>query len=517
VSGAATTDGRGAPIDAELREATVQGVRWTSLVRLGTEILALASMVVLTHLVPPAEFGAVAVVMIVNEVANGLAGTGYGAPLVQRPEITRLHVEAVAAVSVATSLVLSALTVAVALALPPSLFGARVPEILPLVAPMFLVSGLTIVPRALLERELDFGRLSANDMTTMVVSTAVSVGLAIAGLDAEALLLGLLAGGFTSLVMYQRAAPMPRPRWHRREIGEMVSFGLPTALSGLAYTGTRNVDYAIVSAAFGPARTGYYYRAYLLGVDYQNKFSRILVQILFPLFSRAESVESMRLLRARVIRANAAVVFPALGVFILTAPVLVPFLLGSEWEPAVVPAQVLAAGGLAACLNVGAEGMAVAAGDPKRVMRFTFVQLAVYIAMIAVATRWGLVAVCVAVGIFRWGVLTASYRVLLHRLGVPVRQLVVDAGPAGAGLVALLALGVAVLEAAGALGAAAAPAAALAGAAGLAAYAAVLRFAFPALWRDLARIAARVALPARPAGARLLARRRKPEQAPAVP
>ena len=180
-------------------------------------------------------------------------------------------------------------------------------------------------------------------MTTMVVSTAVSVVLAIAGLDAEALLLGLLAGGLTSLVMYQRAAPMPRPRWHRREVREMVSFGLPTALSGLAYTGTRNVDYAIVSAAFGPARTGYYYRAYLLGVDYQNKFSRILVQILFPLFSRAESIESMRLLRARVIRANAAVVFPALGVFILTAPVLVPFLLGSEWEPAVVPAQVLAA------------------------------------------------------------------------------------------------------------------------------------------------------------------------------
>jgi hypothetical protein len=83
--------------------------------------------------------------------------------------------------------------------------------------------------------------------------------------------------------------------------------------------------------------------------------------------------------------------------------------------------------------------------------------------------------------------------------------------------VALLGLGVAVLEAAGALGAAAAPAAALAGAAGLAAYAAVLRLAFPALWRDLVRIAARVALPARPAGARLLTRRRKPEQAPAVP
>jgi lipopolysaccharide exporter len=306
-------------------------VRWTSLVRLGTEILALASMVVLTHLVPPAEFGAVAVVMIVNEVANGLAGTGYGAPLVQRPQITRAHVQAVGAVSVVTSTVLALATIGVALALPDDVFGARTVALLPLVAPMFLVSGLTIVPRALLERRLEFGRLGANDMVTTLVATAVSVGLAIAGLDGEALILGLLAGGLTSLVMYHRDAPMPMPRWHRREVREMVAFGLPTAMSGLAYVGTRNVDYAIVSAAFGPARTGFYYRAYLLGVEYQNKFSRILVQILFPLFSRAESVESMRVLRARVVRANAAVVFPALGVFILTAPVLVPFVLGARW------------------------------------------------------------------------------------------------------------------------------------------------------------------------------------------
>jgi lipopolysaccharide exporter len=151
----ATTDGPGEPLAESLREATVRGVRWTSLVRLGTEILALASMVVLTHLVPPAEFGAVAVVMIVNEVANGLAGTGYGAPLVQRPQITRAHVQAVGAVSVVTSTVLALATVGVALVLPDDVFGARTVALLPLVAPMFLVSGLTIVPRALLERHLE--------------------------------------------------------------------------------------------------------------------------------------------------------------------------------------------------------------------------------------------------------------------------------------------------------------------------------------------------------------------------
>jgi lipopolysaccharide exporter len=495
-------------------------VRWTSLVRIATEVLGLGSMVVLTHLVSPAEFGAVAVVMVVNELANGLAGDGYGAPLVQRAEITRPHVEAVALMSAATGLVLALLTVLVALVLPDGVFGARVPELLPLVAPMFLISSLTIVPRALLERRLDFATLSRNDITTTVVTTVVSVALAVYGWNADALLIGLLAGGVTSLAMYQRAAPSPLPRWHRAEMREMLGFGVPNAISSLSLVGTRNVDYMIVGAAFGPTITGYYYRAYLLGVEYQNKFSRILVQILFPLYSRAGSVAGMRALRARVIRANAAVVFPVLGVFILTAPIVIPFVLGAEWEPTVLPAQILAAGGLAASLNVGTEGMAVAAGAPRRVMRFTFSQFLAYAAIVGICAQWSLVAVCVGVACFRWGVLIASYRVLLARLGVPLTQLVSDAGPAAAGLAAQFVVGLPVLAAADAAGAPPAIAAGSAGIAALAAYVAALRLLFPVLWHDLTRTALRIVLPNRraPAAAPAFARvERKPESAPAVP
>jgi lipopolysaccharide exporter len=501
-----------------------------------TELLGLVSMVVLTRLVPPAEFGAVAVVMIVNELANGLAGNGYGAPLVQRASITRAHVQAVALLATVTSVVLVLATLGVAAVLPDGLFGARTVELLPLMAPMFLVSGLTIVSRALLERKLDFGRLSRNDMTTIVVSTTTSLTLALIGLDGEAIILGLLAGGVTSLIMYQRAAPMPLPRWRPAELREVLAFGLPNAASGMAYVGTRNIDYAIVSAAFGPTRTGFYYRAYLLGVEYQNKFSKILVQILFPLFSRAESVEGMRLLRAKVIRANAVVVFGALGTFIVIAPVLIPFVLGSTWEPAVLPAQILAIGGLAASVNVGAEGMTVAAGEPGRVMRFTFAQLAIYIVLLLFSTNWGLIGLCVAVACFRWGVLAASYSVLLGRLGVPLRQLVRDAGPATVALAALLSVGLAVTEVMRTLDAAAAPSAALAGLAGLAAYVWALWWVFPEVWGDVTRIGMRVLRPGRdappapaPAQAdtdeasgheppRRTARgERKPEQAPAVP
>ena len=113
--------------------------------------------------------------------------------------------------------------------------------------------------------------------------------------------------------------------------------------------------------------------------------------------------------------------------------------------------------------------------------------------------------------------LASSYRLLLGHLGVPTRQLVVDAGPAMSGLAALLGLGFAVLE--GPVRSASPtrrrPCWPVSRASSR--YAVVLRLCFPKLWHDLVRIAARVVLPARPVAVRLPRRNRKPEQAPAVP
>ena len=179
--------------------------------------------------------------------------------------------------------------------------------------------------------------------------------------------------------------------------------------------------------------------------------------------------------------------------------------------------------------------MTIAAGDPWRVMRFTLVQLTAYFTILVVSTAWGLIALCIAVAAFRWVVLAASYPLLLGRLGVPLRQLARDAGPATVSLTALLSVGFAVLEAAESAGIAAAPAAVLAGIAGLAAYAWALWWVFPSLWSDLTRIATRVLRPAAarpgpsapPAEAqaetsghepsrRSAPGERKPEEAPAV-
>jgi O-antigen/teichoic acid export membrane protein len=172
--------------------------------------------------------------------------------------------------------------------------------------------------------------------------------------------------------------------------------------------------------------------------------------------------------------------------------VLVPALFGSQWEPAVLPAQILALGGMGFAVTAGAEQMAIAAGYPGTLMRFTVAQLAAYAAIVLAGTLWGLTAVCVGVAAFRWGVALLSYRVLLRPFDIPVRQIVIDAGPALVGLVPLLVAGFA---ARAELTAASVPAlvtTAATAAVCLPVYALTLRFVFPAVARDLIAIARRL-------------------------
>ena len=63
---------------SELTEATATGLRWTTTIRVLTELLLLASMIVLARLIPPSAFGMFAVAVIVQELAVNVPSEGVG-------------------------------------------------------------------------------------------------------------------------------------------------------------------------------------------------------------------------------------------------------------------------------------------------------------------------------------------------------------------------------------------------------------------------------------------------------
>jgi lipopolysaccharide exporter len=473
--------------NSELTEAAASGLRWITHVRIITEVTLLGSMILLARLIPPAEFGIFAVVVIVQELALTMPMEGIGGALVQRRSIAREHLQGGLVLSIAVGLCLVAATLLMAVVVVAPLFGDRTASLVMLATPWYMLGALYALPVAVLRRRLDFRRLSIIDLGLYVSRALVTILLAIIGLDAEALILGSMAGMAVAVVMALVFVRLPLPRWRPQAMRELIPYGGPAAFACVAWTGFRNGDYAIVGAQLGTAQAGFYWRGYQLAVEYQRKISTVMTQMAFPVLARTENAASMLALRRRMVQLLTVMLFPLLVLLVLLAPVVVPWLFGAPWEPAVVPTQILALGG-AAVLVIDAVGSALmAAGRSRALLGFGVAHFVVYAGAVVIVARHGLAAVAIAAAVVHTVFLLVAYQVLLHdEEEHPFAVLWGDIAPASVSCIALIAVAGPADWVFHGLGTPALPRLLAVGAAGGAAYLAALRIWFPASWSDLA-------------------------------
>jgi lipopolysaccharide exporter len=486
------------PTYESLRDAAVSGVRWMVIARVLGEGGQLIASIALARLITPAEFGHAVIALILVPLSSIITFEGFASALVQRKEIEAAHLQTAMLASLAAGALLSALTFLLAPLVAVPLFGERTSELTQLASPLFLLAGICAVSRAMLWRELRFRSMSLIESGSIMAGAVAAVTLAATGMEGEAIVLGALVTGVAASVMLLLAVPPPRPRWRRRELRQIVGFGAPASGAGLLHVAITNVDYTILAARLSSAQVGFYWRGFQLGVVHQDKISGIMLRLAFPIYSRTGSLAEMGALHERATRVHGAVVVPLLAILIVTAPVLIPWLFGARWEPAVVPTQILAVAGMIAAILTGFAQVLLAAGRPRALMRFNVILLAVYAVAVMATASQGIVTVAIAVvGVYILQ-LIAVYAVLFRRVvGIRVGGMISDLAPAVVGGLALLAAGFPLahlLEGAGAPpGAVIAAVAAV----GLSIHCVVLRLLFPAVWHDLFSLVRRV-LPTRP-------------------
>ena len=192
----------------ELHAKTMHGLRWTVIGRPATQVLLLGSMIVLARLVAPVEFGRFAVAAIVGSLA-GIPIAGVGAALVQRRTLTREHLQAGFALALLTGLALAALSLVAATTIVAPLVDEKTAELVRIATPLCLIVAAGTVPSALLQRRLAIRRLAVVSFLGALIRVAASIGMALAGLGALALVLGVMAGELMEAATMWIWAPAP--------------------------------------------------------------------------------------------------------------------------------------------------------------------------------------------------------------------------------------------------------------------------------------------------------------------
>ena len=382
------------PIEPGLRRQAAGGVVWQGLSYFLGKALVLVSTAILARILSVDEFGLVGMALVFITFAEVLTDLGVAQAVVYFPHDTKRNDSAFA-----LSLVSSAALVVIAVLAAPAVaayFDEPVTNLFRVLSLSLFFAAIGQVPDALIKKELRFKKRLITDLCRAVGQGAVSIGLALAGAGAWAIVFGYLAGNLLRsiaawlLVDYRPSKDFFRIRGETA--GPLVRYGLTTAGNGLLLSLVFNLDYLIVGKALGTRALAFYTLAFRLPQMAIINIFHVLSSVAFPMFSKARE-DHGKLVRGYLTSVRLQTVYGVgAGVALaMVAPMLVEVVFGTpKWTPAVVPLQALALYASFRSLGIGAVDLYKGIGRPGLALASSFVRLVVLVPALVVATSWGI-------------------------------------------------------------------------------------------------------------------------------
>lgn len=334
-----------ATADKGIAQRTLGGMVWTLSGTMAQTVVRIGVLAALSRLLSPEDFGIAAIATIVVNFAGILGELGIGPAVIQRAELRPEHVRSGVTVSV---LLGGVMTGACWLAAPWIARGFGAPEatdVIRAVGFMFLIRGIAAIARSLAQREFQFRALAIIQVVSYAVGYgAVGITCAVLHLGVWALVAAQLSQTAVEAALYGALHPSAiRPGLDLVALRELAGFGSNLTVAKLANFFALQGDYLVVGYYLGPAALGIYTRAYQLLALPANFFGRAVESVLFPAMAKVQD-DKPRLAAAfrRGLFASALLLIPISAILMIFARELIAFVLGDQWDGAIVPFQMMA-------------------------------------------------------------------------------------------------------------------------------------------------------------------------------
>ncbi len=368
----------------ELRERTARGGALNALFLGGGEGLALVQGLVVTALLGPVAIGLYGIVTTTAMTIVQLRRVGIDEAFVQQTEEHQgEEFQKAFALELSIGILFSLLIVALAPVLALAYGDDRLLALTLAVA--YLPTAFALqAPQWVFFRRMDFLRLRLLQFSIPAVTFAVTVPLAAATDSVWALVIGPFVGNTVAVIAALALSPYRlRPRFDREAARRYLGFSWPIFATALATLLVLQGQVFVFDLEDGLAAAGFITLAATL-TRYADRADQIVATTIYPAICAVQDrPATQRELFVKSSRVTMIWTVPFCAGLALFAPDLVEHVLGSEWEPAVLLIQGLAAAAALQQVGYGWFSFYRARGDSRpqavesAVMAATFLGLAV--------------------------------------------------------------------------------------------------------------------------------------------
>lgn len=384
--------------EESLTHRTSASVLWMTAQKWVSRIGGLIAVIVLTRTLPAEDFGLAAAATTLLPLLYVLSDLGFSSYLIQAKEVAAKTLSTAFWFSLLTGAVLAG---AVAGAAPLLGMVLRLPAVVPLLQAMavsVLMIAASSVPMSLMRRRMAFRSLAVMEVSGVLLAQVVAITVALLGGGVWALVLQTMVAQVVATIwVWTQARWRPSAQFSVAEFKAMASFGLHVLGSELVMVTRAWAETAIIVAGIGVREMGYLNIAQRLVQTAQDLSVSALMPVSMVAFSKVRDDPDR--LRSSYLRASSishAVVTPLMVVVAVTAPVLVPFLFGSD---KVASASIAPALAVIALINVGwaiDQGLHIGIGRPGRWLALITVAYSITVGIQAIAVQYGLAVLLLA-------------------------------------------------------------------------------------------------------------------------
>ncbi|MFZ6843207.1 lipopolysaccharide biosynthesis protein [Undibacterium sp. RuTC16W] len=357
----------------ELRSKTIRAMGHLGLGSAMGKVMSLGTTLILARILSPADYGLIAIAMIVIGFIGFFNEVGIGSAIVQKTELTTTEVNGCFVIALMVSSVLVCLTVASSGLIADFYEHPQLKKMISVLASGFIFGAFSTVPMAFLRKDMQFKAIAGVNILATLIQSIVSLVLALLGYGVWSLVWGFVTASIvTSTGFFLLSSWRPRGAYGIREASNLVIYGLHVTSTRIFWYLYTNADKAIVGKMLGAKSLGIYDMAFSLATLPSAQITTLVINVASPLFSKLQkNLAELSSVMLQLTRGVAYVTYPMLIGMLVCGHELIMVLLGPDWIDVLIPFRALCLMGLIKSVDPLLSQVLTSTGNAKKLSAYT--------------------------------------------------------------------------------------------------------------------------------------------------
>ena len=326
-----------------LDRVLVNGMAWTAVMRWTAQVISWIATAVAARILTPADYGLVGMAMLGIGLVRMVEDFGLDAVLVQDRGISGIRQARLAGLVILAGVVFFGAFVLLSGPIAGFFREPKVAALVTVLGILFVSDAVQVVPRAVLQREMEFRKLAGLQFVQVVATQSVLVCGALLGWGVWSLVFNSLGGALvtTALLVYWRPFAVQWPRG-LADLSRPLTQGWRILAARFTWYVYTSADQTVIGRVLGKDALGTYSFAMTFSTMISQEISMVVGRVVPGVFSSVQTrPEELRRYFLLLTELLCYLVMPVSVGISLTSDLVVAIVLGPQWGGVVAPLRIL--------------------------------------------------------------------------------------------------------------------------------------------------------------------------------